>query len=244
MVMEGLGSSRGPSVVRAQGTGPPLVDVPSPAASRASRPRWRDPRLVLGLALIAGCSLLGARTLAAADDTVDVWAARHALKAGQPLAADDVVRHQVRFGGQVDADRYLSADGDLPAGVTVDRPVGVGELVPRSAIGGADARSVTEVPLSVGTDAVPATIGAGSSVDVWVTPQAPASTPRGGGSAARRSTLVFDDVRVVSAPVAGSALGPTATRQVIVGIPADQQARLPRSIAALGSGDVLLTAQR
>src|SRR4051812_4756282 len=44
----------------------------SPAATRASRSRWRDPRLVVGVAVVAVCGLLGARFLGGADDTVAV----------------------------------------------------------------------------------------------------------------------------------------------------------------------------
>ena len=51
-------------------------------------------------------------------------------------------------------------------------------------------------------------------------------------------------MRVVSAPRTGTSLGPTATRQVIVGVGEDQQARLPTSLAALAGGTVLLTVRR
>ena len=49
---------------------------------------------------------------------------------------------------------------------------------------------------------------------------------------------------MVSAPESGTSLGPTATRQVIVGVGEDQEGRLPTSIAALSSGTVVLTVQR
>jgi hypothetical protein len=76
-------------------------------------------------------------------------------------------------------------------------------------------------------------------VDVWVTPDDAADAKPGG-----RATLVFDDVAVVSVPDSGTTLGPTATRQVIVGVGEDQEGRLPASIAALSSGAVVLTVQR
>ena len=56
--------------------------------------------------------------------------------------------------------------------------------------------------------------------------------------------LVFDDVAVVSVPRSGTSLGPSATRQVIVGVDEDQEARLPTSLASLAGGTVILTAQR
>jgi hypothetical protein len=49
---------------------------------------------------------------------------------------------------------------------------------------------------------------------------------------------------VLSAPRSGTSLGPTSTRQVIVGVAEREQARLPSSLAALTRGTVLLTARR
>jgi hypothetical protein len=233
---------RGPGI-DARPAGPPPAAA-SPPAVRSRRSRWRDPRLVGGIALVALCALLGARFLGGADDTVGVWAARGALNEGQQVGPGDLVRRQVRFDDQADADRYLSADDPLPDGATLARAVGRGELLPRAAVGAAGQASLTEVPLSVPTEAVPSTVRVGSTVDVWVTPQtaaadADAKTPRAG-----RSTLVFDDVAVVAAPRTGTTLGPTATRQVIVGVTGAQATRLPTSIAALAGGDVVLTVQR
>jgi hypothetical protein len=205
--------------------------------------RWRDPRLVVGIALVAACTLLGARLLDGADDTVGVWAARVPLHAGQPVGRADLVRREVRFGDQSVADRYLSADTEPPHGATVTQAVGAGELLPRGALGSTGQGSLTEVPLSVDAEAVPSTMRAGTVVDVWVTPDdARAGTATSPGTA--RATLVFDDVPVVAVPRSGTSLGPSATRQVIVGVGADQQSRLPTSLAALAAGTVLLTAQR
>jgi len=220
---------------------PPSTDPagPSPAAVRSGTSRWRDPRLLVGLVVVAVCTLLGARLLAGADDTVAVWAARDALGRGQQVTADLVVRRQVRFQDQADADRYLSADTIPPAGAVVSRPVGAGELLPRAALGRSLDSPTTQVPLSVPADALPATVRTGSSVDVWVTPQRPA----GAGSASARSQLLFDDVTVVAVPDENGSLGPATTRQVIVGVPTGTT-RLAASIAALSAGDVLLTVER
>jgi hypothetical protein len=240
-------TARGPDTdARSRGTSP--APPSSPAATRATRSRWRDPRMAVGVVLVTACALLGATLLGGSDDTVGVWAARRAMNAGESVSADDLVRRDVRFTDQHDADAYLSADTPLPSGATLTRPVGGGEMVPRGALGAAGSQALTEVPLSVDSDAVPSTLRVGAVVDVWVTPDraADASGPIDGsdGSDAPRSVLVFDDVAVLSVPRTGSSLGPTATRQVIVGVGADQQSRLPTSLATLAGGSVLLTAQR
>jgi hypothetical protein len=223
---------------------PPVAGPASPPALRGPRSRWRDPRLAVGVALVAVSVLAGARLLGGADDTVGVWVTSGALAEGQRVGAADVVRRQVHFEDQAAADHYLSADEALPAGATLDRGVGPGELLPRAALRAGGVQPVTELPLSVGADAVPGSLRSGSVVDVWVTPRSAAG---GAADPARRSTravLVLDDVPVVSAPRTGTSLGPTATRQVIVGVGADQAARLPASIATLAAGDAVLTVQR
>ncbi|MGZ4471992.1 MAG: SAF domain-containing protein [Nocardioidaceae bacterium] len=207
----------------------------SPPAARARASTWRDPRLAVGVAVVAVSVLLGGLLLGHADDTVTVWATRSALSAGHPIGPGVLRRTEVRFADPASADRYLSADQPVPAGATVQRDVGAGEFLPRAAVVATAHRSLTEVPLSVATDAVPAAVGAGSVVDVWVT----ADPDKNKGRATSR--LVFDDVTVVAAPRSGTSLGPTATRQVIVGLTDDQQAALPTALTALASGTVVLT---
>lgn len=228
---------------RTQVTVPPAPPVPaSPEASRVRRRPWRDPRLVIGVALVAGSVLVGARLLAGADDTVAVWAARSSMGAGQPVGPGDLVRTRVRFDTQADADRYVSGDTTPAPGTVLRRDVGAGELLPRAAVAGRAVGDLVEVPLSVPSDGVPATVRVGSVVDVWATPDR--ATVPAGGTAPGRAVLVFDDVTVVSAPRTSTALGPTATRQVIIGVDARGQAELPRALARLSGGSVLLTRQR
>jgi hypothetical protein len=203
-----------------------------PDATRARRPGWREPRLWLGLAMVAACVLVGARVMAGADDTVPVWATTRGLTAGTALQADDLERHQVHFADGDDAGRYLT--GELPAGgLTVTRDLGPGELVPRAALGDARRNALVQVPLGVQSDDVPATVRRGSVVDVWVAPTQPGDRAR-----ARR---VLDDVVVVAAPRDGSALSPRSSRQVIIGVPEDAAARLGDAIGAITTGRVVLT---
>jgi hypothetical protein len=222
---------------------PAGAGLPSPAATRPRRRTLKDPRLLVGIALVALSVLLGARLLAEADDTVQVWAARSRLLPGQPVAAGALVPREVRFAGQADADRYLDASGDAPAGLTVTREVGAGELLPRAALAGDEqAGALTELPLSVPAEQVPDTVHVGSVVDVWVTPDRSRATLADNppGEAVR----VFRGVTVVAAPRGGTTLGPSATRQVIVGVTRGQAARLPTALAQLSAGTVLVTRQR
>ena len=67
-----------------------------PAPRRVRPPRWLDLRLLLGILLVLGSVLLGARVVGAADATVPVWAAAGDLAAGTELDADDLVAVDVR----------------------------------------------------------------------------------------------------------------------------------------------------
>src|SRR3954468_20124969 len=109
----------------------PAEVLPGPVPRRVRPPRWLDLRLVLGVLLVLGSVLLGVRVVSVADATVPVWAAAGDLAAGTALTADDLVAVDVRLDGT--ADSYLST-GTRPEGRTLARPVGAGELLPRSAL--------------------------------------------------------------------------------------------------------------
>lgn len=106
----------------------------APPATRSRAPGWRNPRLLLGLVLVAVSVVLGARLLASADDTVPVWAVSRDLPAGATVSTGDLERRQVRFPDEATADAYLSADQRLPDETTLERAVSDGELLPRSAL--------------------------------------------------------------------------------------------------------------
>lgn len=127
---------------------------------------WRRPRFMVGLLLVLGSVLLGAQVFAAADDSVPVWTVRTDVASGQQITASMLAVRQVRFADGQQADRYVSGDEALPLPAVATRPLGAGELLPRSALG--VATQLVEVPLQTSAGAVPATIRVGSVVDVWV----------------------------------------------------------------------------
>ncbi|MBW6551905.1 hypothetical protein MMA91_24640, partial [Salmonella enterica] len=56
-----------------------------PPAVRASTPGWRDPRLWVGVAIVAVSVVGGARLLASADDTVAVYGVVTDMGAGDEV---------------------------------------------------------------------------------------------------------------------------------------------------------------
>jgi hypothetical protein len=217
---------------------PPLATPAAPGtppALRVRRPGWRDPRLVAGVVLVAASVLLGARLLAAADDTVAVWAARHDLAAGTTVEREDLTPVRVHLSDRA-TDRYLSV-GSAPApGSTLAHDVGEGELLARSAVVADPGPALVEVPLSVAPDDLPASVRRGVVVDVWVIPHRDSAEVEHA-----RARPAFEGVVVVAVPSATDSLAPRTTQQVIVGVPADQVDRLADALGLLADGRVVLT---
>lgn len=135
----------------------------APVAGRLRRPGWRDPRLLIGVLLIAISVTAVTAVVRSADETSPYYAARGTLTPGSVVTRDDVQVVHVRLAGG----DYVAA-GEEPWGRVVTRVVGKGELLPSgalSAAGAFDARTIavqTSLPLAEGVDA-------GSIVDVYLT---------------------------------------------------------------------------
>ena len=200
-----------------------------PPATRAKPPGWRDPRLWVGVAIVAASVVAGSRIVGAADDSVTVWAAATDLAPGDTVAADDLAPVRVRFDEAADLARYLPTEDRLPAQLHLVRGLGEGELVPAAALGsGADTGTLV-VSLAFPPEQVPSGVGAGSRVDVWVVDD---------GRGARGTAPVLEDVVVIDAPAAGDALGSTGGRQLVLGIPEGESDALAEVLAASGDGRV------
>lgn len=211
------------------------IETTAPAATRSRRPGWRNPRLILGLLLVATSVVVGARLMAAADDTVGVWVVARDLPAGTTLEDGDVERRQIRFPDTDTADSYLAAADELPDPATLNRPVAAGELLPRAALATDDGPELVEVPISVAADDLPATVRQGSVVDIWVAPKVSAVA-----GAKVKAVPVLTDVVVVAVPRVSDSLAPASTRQVIVGVPADRSDDLGAALGGMSDGRVVV----
>ena len=204
-------------------------------ATRSRRPGWRNPRLLLGVLLVAASVVLGARVVAAADDTVAVWVVARDLPAGAEVQQQDLERRQIRFPDEATADGYLSAAAPVPGEATLNRAVDAGDLLPRSALAEDSGEDLVEVPVSVLSDDLPATVRQGSVVDVWVTPEVAAT-----GRARVKAVPLLTDVVVVAVPRTSDGLAPQTTRQVIVGVPAERSDDLGTALGGISDGRVVI----
>lgn len=200
-----------------------------PPAARATTPGWRDPRLWVGLLIVAVSVVAGARLLAAADDTVAVWAVATDAGPGARLTEADLVAQRVRFADTADLDSYYRADDTLPGDLWLVRGIGAGELLPRTAVGADGQQAGTvELPVAVESDQVPAAVHAGSVVDVYLL----------GGAGARGSTgdggPILREATVVDAPSVDASFGSAGgRRQLVLAVPEDDAAAYFRAVSAL-----------
>jgi flagella basal body P-ring formation protein FlgA len=145
-----------------------VTDAPgSPSASRLATPSWLDGRLVLGVLLVLVSVLVGAKVLAGADRSQQVWSATHDLAPGTVIAAGDVELTKVRLFGT--SSRYLA--GPAPVGYVVLRSVGSHELLPHDALS-VPGKLVQrrDITVAVAYGHLPTDLRGGDVVDLYVTP--------------------------------------------------------------------------
>ena len=187
--------------------------------NRLRKPSLRDPRFIVGAALVIGSMLLGQVALSAAAHTQTYWAARSTLVPGQRLDADLLDRVEVQLGTV--ASRYLPVAEPLPDAV-LTAVIPAGELLTRSTLTSAETADQRAVGLPV-TGSLPADLTRGARVDVWLVPStrlgAEPSPPRQVASAALVTEI---------ANTAGLIGGGTATLHVLVPV-----STLPEVLAAI-----------
>lgn len=134
----------------------------------ARRRSWVDPRLVIGLTLVAA-SIAGMTFLMhLTDQRVPVYTAAHTLTPGDLLTADALASEPMRLGDE--RARYFTTADTFPEGARVTRVIAAGELVPRSALtaGASDEVSSVVIPVS---GALPRAVEPGAQVEVWAARQ-------------------------------------------------------------------------
>ncbi|WP_029291858.1 hypothetical protein [Cellulomonas sp. HZM] len=205
-----------------------VLDLPAPAAARLSRPGWRDPRLLVGIAMVAASVLLGSWVVRSAQHTTPVLVARTTIVPGDRIEADDLVTADVQL-APGELSHYLRAAP--AAGAVAVAVVREGELVPAAAVGAAqdvDVRSVA-VPLARQTSNQ---VVVGAQVDVWFTPGSNGGTPA-------TPHQIAGPVVVAEIGSDGHGLGSTGGRTVHLLVPTDHLAAVLAALASDGDVDVV-----
>lgn len=166
---------------------------------------------MLGILLVLGATVLGARLAASGDDTVQYWAVRADVTPGDTVTEDalEPARLDLSKGA---AANYIRIDDDFDAPLSElvwAHDLAPGSLVTRTAMIRRDGRSSGELPLNVAEGAAPADLSRGDRVDVWVGP-GPGDDP---GASTER---VLEGVRVLQTGDEASAVGGSLAQTVLV----------------------------
>jgi hypothetical protein len=196
----------------------------SPAARRVELPSWLDLRLALGVLLVLGSVLLGARVVSSARDTYPRVTARHDLAAGTIVTAQDVTLAHVqlpRHGDGIYLPRVQEA-----VGKQLSRPVSAGELVPRRALDEVAAQTTVTIPLDA--QAAPE-LRKGERIELWLSTSSCASL-----------VLLSDvSVQAVRSDPDRAFSGATGAQDVVISVP---PALADRVVRALGFDQAQLRA--
>ena len=157
-------------LVRPHARGGAVTDLPAPTATRLTRARWLDARLLIGLLLVLLSVVVGAKVVADADQRVQVWSVTRDLGADTPLTGDDLQAASVNLDDATG--RYLAAvrgprrPGPHPPGrarrAAARSPRSVARTRPSG--GGSSSRS---------TEFGVAGLDKGQVVDVYAVPETP-----------------------------------------------------------------------
>lgn len=164
---------------------------------RLRRPRWRDPRLIVGIVLVVASVLMGALLVSRLSETTPVLIAKGPIAPGDPLDADTLTTVELRLGDQKEL--YVGSLDAVPEGAVASRAVQAGEMLPVSAVG--QPEDVALRPVVIPVDAsVAESVVPGATVELWHTSPA----PQDGGSGEARLLVEEAIVRRVDE---GSSLG-------------------------------------
>ncbi|MEZ5160456.1 MAG: hypothetical protein R2709_06705 [Marmoricola sp.] len=177
--------------------------------------------------------------MASLDDTVGVWALRTDLSKGSKIADSELTVTQIRFTDAATADLYVSADDEIASDTSINRDLQAGELLPRSAIDAEPRQELIEVPISVESANLPATVRQGSTVDVWVT-----SKSAGASRPDTAATLVLPEALVIAVPTRSDSFAPESSKQVILGVPAKDSQELADALGVMSEGSIVITRRR
>lgn len=191
-------------------------------AARLRPPRWRDPRVVVGVLVVVACVLGTFALVRSSADTIMVYAAARPLAPGQALGADDLNATEVKLPRS--AAYYLSADAAPPEGSVVLEPVAEGELVPRRALGTAEQVAGRAVAIDL-PGSLPGGVRRGSRVDVWATPRP------GLGEETADPRQILADVPVLAAEDDPAGLGASDAARIEVFVAADDLGTLMTALA-------------
>lgn len=203
------------------------------AATRLRLQPWKDPRLLIGVLLVLGATVLGARLTTSDSEGVEYWSVRGHVTAGDRVQQDDLEPARVTLTGSADAN-YVRTSEEFMAPfdeLVWAHDIAPGTLVVKEAVVAAGARHRGELPLNVAVGSSPPDLARGDVVDVWV-------GPGPGDETAGKAERVLESVRVLRAGGSGASTDGGLAETVLVDV---NRRELDESVVGpLASGHVTL----
>lgn len=204
-----------------------------PSALRIQRPQWRDPRLIIGMLLVAVSIIAGAAFATRVSQTTPVLAVRADVVAGDRLSADNFVSVDVRLGDS--AARYVASPSEIPEGAIALDSMRAGELLALSSVGQPESLALRPVVIDV-TSTVTRGVKAGDTVEIWHT-----TTPARQADASASAQLLFEGA-VVRHVHEGAGIG-SQRGAIEVLVPRDDVPRILEALAEEGAMTVIAVPQ-
>lgn len=185
----------------------------SPIPRRLAPPRWLDPRLIGGVALVLAAVLLGSVVVSSANRRQPVWSLSRDVAAGTVLTGGDLRPVRVQLGAATS--RYLGADVAV-AGRTVRRSLRAGELLAAAEL--ADPEPGVTVTIPMRPENAPE-ISRGERITLWLSTKS------------CHGVVLLSGVPVQSSDkVAGSAFGSATGSLVVIRVSAADATRVVSSL--------------
>ena len=185
-----------------------------------------DPRLVIGVVLVAGSAFGVWALVEALDDTTDVVVASETLTPGARIEPGDLRVESVQLGTV--AAGYVRPSDVPDDGLVVVRTVRAGELLPAASVAEREEAGLATVVIP-GRGALASDVAPGGLVDVWA-----AAAPERGKKAEPPAVLV--SAAEVAAVVEADGMMASAGPSVELLIPREKTAAV---LEALAAGDVI-----
>jgi hypothetical protein len=207
----------------------------APTATRLHRPRWKDPRLLVGVLLVLLSIVLGAGVVSRMAETTTVLVAREDIVVGDELEADAFTTADVRLGERTG--QYVAGTDQIPDGATAERSLAAGELLPSSAVGQGAGASLRPVVIPVDSS-VADSVSRGRTVEIWHTVRSGGAGGAGGDAAAETVAELLVPDAVVHGVQDGSALGMRSVGVEVL-VPQDRLSGVLEAIARDDRLDVI-----
>ncbi|WP_435300566.1 SAF domain-containing protein [Timonella sp. A28] len=185
---------------------------------RLKKPTVKDPRLVVGIILVATAVWLGSWVVEDAKSLKPVFVASKSFAPGQAITRDDLRIVEVNIGSQ--SSQYLTGTLQADERLVATQPITEGEFIPVASVADEDTSQSKVIAINI-AERLPDIAQVGSTVDLWFT----ADTKTSGLSENTQETkpeLVAENLYVSQLPDTQNSFNASATQTIHVVVPAEQ----------------------